>query len=214
MNRIHRWTLRSMSLVLVSVPAVAQANEHGDAPKGLTLFNWPSDEDPRVGFAYILLNFVLLMLVLNKLLFKGLVQTNREKSDAIKHELEAATRARAEAEAILAEYEAKVKNLTSEVEQIRSDAEDSAKRDREQILATAKIDAAKMLDAAKAQAERDAARRKHELEAEIVDQALVKAEAAIRKNFSNMDQQRLLTSYVAEVSKTKLDQGYAGGAAS
>ncbi len=204
MNVLRPWLTRVAAILLASLPGVALANPAPHAPSGITWFNFPSDEDPRVGFAFILLNFVVLMLVLNKLLFKGLVKGNRASSDMIRYQLARATEARTEAETVLAEYQAKVEGIEALVESIRSDAEAAGKRESEILIAEAKLQAEKIIQSAGAQAGRDAEQRRQALEAEIVEQALSRATIAIRAKFGEADESRLLNNYCAEVSATHI----------
>ncbi|PRQ03274.1 ATP synthase subunit b, sodium ion specific [Enhygromyxa salina] len=161
-------------------------------------------EDGRTGFLIILINFVALMLVLNKLLFRHLRRSNAEASDAIRLELERATKARSEAEALVKEYEAKLVALESEVVEIRENARTTAEAEHAQILADAHAQAEKIKSAAARAAEREAARYRTELENEIVDEALARAELAIRTSFGGADQRRLVDAWVDEVSASEI----------
>ena len=161
-------------------------------------------EDGRTGYLILLINFIVLMLVLNKLLFRNLRRSNAEASDVIRLELERATKARAEAEALVLEYETKLAALESEIEEIRANAKISAEAEHARILVEAGEQAEKIKLAATRAAEREAARFRVELEREIVDQAMSRAEAAIRKSFGGTDQRRLVDAWVEEVSAAQI----------
>jgi F0F1-type ATP synthase membrane subunit b/b' len=162
-------------------------------------------EDGRTGFLLIILNFVVLLLLLNKILFKNLRSANAEASDAIRLELERATKARAEAEALVIEYETKLSALETEVEEIRAQAKASAEAEYARIVAEAEGQAVKIEKAAIDAGEREAARRRTELENEIVESALARAESAIRSSFGAADQRRLVDAWIDEVSSTEID---------
>src|SRR5262249_38125640 len=91
-------------------------------------------EDGRTGFLIILINFAVLMLILDKILFRKLRRDNAEKSDRIRLELERATKARAEAEALAREYETKLTALEAEIESIRAAAKTSAEAESARIV--------------------------------------------------------------------------------
>lgn len=180
-------------------------------------FKWIGDgflggpgDDGRTGFLIVLVNFFVLMWILNKILFKNLRASNAEASDAVRLELERATKARSEAEALVKEYEAKLEALEAEVAEIREKAVSAAEAEHERILEEAREQAEKIKEAALRAGEREAARRRAELENEIVDQALAKAEAAIRSSFGGPDQRRLVDAWVDEVSATKLGDEHTG----
>jgi F0F1-type ATP synthase membrane subunit b/b' len=207
--------LAPLSLALASPPDHA-----GDAhaPEGGGGIKWLGDgflggpgEDGRTGFLIILINFAVLMLVLNKLLFRNLTRANAEKSDSIRLELERATKARAEAEALVQEYDTKLSALEVEVASIRATAIASAEAERKRIIAAAERAAEGIKQAATRAAEREAARVRAEIEREIATQALDRAETAIRSSFGATDQRRLVDAWISDVSATNMS-GMSGGA--
>jgi F-type H+-transporting ATPase subunit b len=169
-------------------------------------------EDGRTGFLILLINFVVLMFILDKLLFRNLRQRNAETSDVIRLELERATKARAQAEALVLEYETKLSALESEIEEIRAAAKLSAEAEHARILVEAGEQAEKIKLAATRAAEREAARFRVQLEQEIVDQAMSRAESAIRASFGGTDQRRLVDAWVEEVSAADIGRAPSGGA--
>ena len=78
-------------LPVISAFASASADGHGDAHgggHGFTWFDWAAQPGAPVGFGYLLLNFVVLLIALNFLIFRPLRKGNAEKSDRIRAELE------------------------------------------------------------------------------------------------------------------------------
>jgi F0F1-type ATP synthase membrane subunit b/b' len=210
--------LAPLSLALASPPdhaGDAHATGVGHAPEGGGGgIKWLGDgflggpgEDGRTGFLIILINFAVLMLVLNKLLFRNLTRANAEKSDSIRLELERATKARAEAEALVQEYDTKLSALEVEVASIRATAIASAEAERKRIIAAAERAAEGIKQAATRAAEREAARVRAEIEREIATQALDRAETAIRSSFGATDQRRLVDAWIADVSATNMSGG-------
>jgi F0F1-type ATP synthase membrane subunit b/b' len=198
-------------------PHGGEVAEH--LPEGGGGIKWLGDgflggpgEDGRTGFLIILINFALLMVVLEKLLFRNLRNANAEKSDLIRLELERATKARAEAELLAQEYATKLSALETEVVSIRAAATASAEAERKHILAEAERAAEAIKRAATRAAEREAARVRAEIEREIATQALDRAEAAIRTSFGSADQRRLVDAWVADVTSSDLVRGSSGGA--
>jgi F0F1-type ATP synthase membrane subunit b/b' len=203
--------LAPLAQVLAS-PASDDHGDHGDQAGGG--IKWLGDgflggpgEDGRTGFLIILINFAVLMLVLDKILFRKLRRDNAEKSDRIRLELERATKARAEAEALVREYDTKLTALEVEIASIRAAATASAEAERARILAEAREAAQGIERAASRAAERETARVRAELEREIATHALDRAESAIRSNINATDQRRLLDGWVADVGAAKLAGG-------
>ncbi len=107
------------------------------------------------------------------------------------------------------EYEAKLSGLDAEIKEIKEVAKQHAAAEHDRILAAAEIEAEAIRAAGVRAGEREAAIRRTELENEIVDQALARAEAAIRSTFGTADQRRLVDAWVSEVSEQQV--GQAGG---
>jgi F-type H+-transporting ATPase subunit b len=169
--------------------------------------HWPSKEDTRTGFLYICINFVVLMFVLNKILFKNLVNANREKSDRIKLDLERASEARTTAEGLVEKFESRLAALSDEITTIKHNAETQARHEGERIVADAKDEAEKIKRAAVEAAEREGVSRQRAIEAEVVERAMAKAEQAIRAGFGDGDQRRLVDAYVSELGEVELNEG-------
>ena len=110
----------------IALPSIAFASpEGGHGGGGLGDIEWVAlqpDDHGRVGFLWVIVNFVVLLIVLNKLLFSKLSAGHKRNREQIKGELERATKARTEAESLMAEYEDKLVKLKSEVEDIREAA--------------------------------------------------------------------------------------------
>lgn len=164
----------------------------------------PTAEDHRAGFLYLLINFAVLMWVVNKVLIRNLRTSNAEKSDHIKLELDRASEARSKAEGIFAEYEGRLTKLDEEIEAIKKQAHDLAHAEGEHIISEAKSEAEKIRRAAVDAAEREGRIRQQKIEAEVVHRAMERAEAMIAQSFNDADQRRLVDAYVAEVDAVDL----------
>ncbi len=185
------------------------AGEHHEASTYADLpgfFNWPNEEDPRPGLGFLLINFAVLLGLLEVVLFRNLRGMHAEKRAAIKDQLDKASAARKEAEKIIAEYRGKVDSLDEEVESLMSQAEKRAKDDYARIVEEAKVEAEKIKAAARAQAEREAKMRVAKIEAEVVDQALAAAEKALRQQFGAAEQRKAIDDYVSEIGDADLTQ--------
>lgn len=167
-------------------------------------FNWPNDEDPRPGLGFLIINFAVLLGLLELVLFRNLRGMHADKRAAIKDQLDKASAARKEAEKIIAEYRGKVDSLDEEVESLMSQAQKRAEDDYERILDEAKVEAEKIKAAARAQAEREAKMRVAKIEAELVDQALAAAEKALRQQFGAAEQRKSIDDYVTEIADADL----------
>lgn len=187
--------------VLASPPSAAppshEPSAHGD--HGIVWISPIFGNTGKTGLLWILINFVVLMWILEKLLFSKLRQRTATKHDAIKSELDKATAARTEAETVLADVKARLGRLDAESAELLADAKARAEADRKRIIEAAEQEAERIRAIAVATAEREAHVRRRQLEAELVDCAVTRAEELLRKQFTPSDQARMVDEYVAQV---------------
>lgn len=209
MNTTERKQTRAATVIAVAVsyllPAIAHAGPHGEGhDDGIVFFNDPFAGEEKTGILWLLINFAALMFVLNKLLFQPLIRKTAAKHDDIKSSLEKATAAHKEAESIIAEYRGRMEKLDDEIAELEADAKKRAEADRKRIVEAAEAEAQRIKEAAKSAAERDAESRRKALENEILDRALERAEAAIRKSIGTADQRRMVDDYVGSLGNVTL----------
>lgn len=196
------------AVFVLMVPVLASASpaaheaagaEHGDGHGGLELFTPIFGSDGKTGIVWLLVNFAVLMWILNKVLFSKLKVKTAKKSDDIKAELARATQAHDEASSIIAEYRGRMGRLDQEIDELKAGAKKRAAADKAEIIAEAKKEAERIKQAALATAEREGAARRREIENEIIDRAMEQAEALIRKRIKPADQTRFASTYVKQV---------------
>jgi F-type H+-transporting ATPase subunit b len=187
--------------VLATPPSAAppshEPSEHGGG--GIVWISPIFGNTGKTGLLWILINFVVLMWILEKLLFSKLRARTASKHDAIKSELDKATSARTEAESVLADVKARLARLDAESQELLADAKSRAEADRKRIIGEAEKEGERIRAAALAAAEREADVRRRQLEAELVDRAVARAEELLRKQFTPSDQARMVDDYVSQV---------------
>ncbi|MBV1857088.1 MAG: ATP synthase F0 subunit B [Nannocystaceae bacterium] len=219
MNRIHpihraltRATAVAASFLLPAIayaaaPAHGAEEAHGAAEahdSSLVFFNNPFAGEEKTALVWLFINFAVLMLILNKLLFVPLRRKTAAKHDDIKSSLEKATAAHEEATSIISEYRGRMEKLDDEIAELKANAKKRAENDRKSIIEAAEAEALRIKESATAAAERDAEGRRKDLENEILDRALERAEAAIRKTIAAGDQRRMADDYVQGLAGMKL----------
>lgn len=157
--------------------------------------------DGNTGLLWVIINFVVLLWLLEKLLFSKLRARTREKHDTIKGEIDRAQAAREEAEALVSDYQARIGRLEGEIEELMQDAKRRAEIEREKIVTAAQAEAERIREAAVAAAEREAERRRRQIENEIVDRALERAESTIRQRMTTSDQRRMVGDYIGQLGE-------------
>lgn len=193
-----------LSTGLVSLSALASGGgAHGHHAE-FTWFGWPEKMGDPVGVGYMLINFVVLLFILNKLIFKPLSARHKARSERIEQELDRATKAREEAEALLKKSEERFASIEKESIEILDAARNKAEHTRRRLVEKANKDAEAIREGARQFAARNAARVRAEIEAEVAARAVEKAEATIRAQFGAQDQARLVDAYIREVGALNL----------
>lgn len=213
------WTAATAAACwLVSTPALASlspagAGGHGEPAghggaahavhDGITLFNWPSAEDPRIGLGYLVINFVVLAFLIHRLILRKLVDDNVTRHDDIKRQVEEARRSLSEAEAGLADFKTRMDRVDSESKQILDTARKAAEADRVRLLADAEAEVERFKAQAMAAAQREVGLRRAEIEAEVVDRAIARAGELLAARMTAADQGRLVDDYSVELANNR-----------
>ncbi len=144
-------------------------------------------------------NLAIFIWILARYAFPAVRDRVRERRSHVLRALEEAARARAEAEALRAQWATRMEQLEPTIEEMRTQARLDAERERERILAAAQ----KMAESIRRDAERAAAyevrRTQQALRAELVRQAVLLTEEAARTQWSAADQQRFVAEFLKQV---------------
>jgi ATP synthase F0 subunit b len=197
--------LAALAAGVLLLPAIALAapEAHGDHA-GIEWVTPVFGHSGKLGLVWSFINFAVLLWILEKILFKPLRSRTRDKHDTVKAEIDKATVARQEAEGVLAEYRDRLDRLDAEIAELMADAKAKAEADRVRIIDAAKREAEQITSTAHATAEREAAARRRQLEAEIVDRAVARAEAILRSKITPADQRTMVDRYVDQLGAVDL----------
>ena len=154
---------------------------------------WVSTDTFRV------MNFTVLAVALFFVLRKPLSQALSSRIKGIKEQLDELEAQKAEAEKKLAEYNQKLAQLEKEAEKIVDDYVRQGNEAKARILKEAEASAEKLQVQALRNIEHEFAQAKSELQKEIFEKSLVKAEEIIRSKFSGKDQDRIVDDYLKKV---------------
>jgi len=169
---------------------------------GITLFNWPSAEDPRIGLGYLVINFLVLAFLIHRLIVRKLIQDNADRHDDIRRQVEDAAQSLAEAKALVADYKGRIERVAAESQQILDQARRAAEADRQRLVTEAELEVERFKAAAMATAQREVGQRRAELEGEVVDRAISRATELLRARFNDADQTRLVDDFAVELAST------------
>jgi F-type H+-transporting ATPase subunit b len=145
------------------------------------------------------LNFAVLAAILFFVLRKPASQALNGRIKGIAEELEDLESRKAEVEQQLAEYNKKLATLDKEAERVIAGYIQQGEDAKARILKEAELTAEKLKEQAKKNIDHEFKQAKLELQAEIVDKALAKAEQAIKEKVTEKDQDRLVDEYLDKV---------------
>lgn len=144
-------------------------------------------------------NFLILLILLQRFLYRPLVTMLETRSATIRDRLAEAQAAREEAQRQLAEFEAKLQASQAEAQAARERALREAAETRERLMAEARREADRLLQGAQAQIAQEVRRAKGELQAEVGALATQIAERLIRKSLRDEDHQRIVQEALARM---------------
>jgi F-type H+-transporting ATPase subunit b len=175
-------------LLCIAVGTVAAASGEDGGSKGWGKLDW-----------FRLMNFALLMAVLVYLLRKPISQALSSRIKSIQEQLESLEAQKAEAEKQLAEYNDKLSKLESEAQKIVEDYIKQGKEAKAKILKETESAAEKLQSQARRNIEHEFEKARQELQREILEKSLVKAEETLKNEITTQDQDKLVDEYLKKV---------------
>lgn len=150
----------------------------------------------KLGFQVI--NFLILLFLLNRFLFKPVLARLDERSAKIGKGLEDAEAAARDRELARAEREAAVAEARKEAQEMIARATKIAEDSRTEIVAEARSEAEKVTQRAREEITAEKDRAMSELRAHVAELALAAATALVRKEMDGATQRRLVEDFLAE----------------
>ena len=188
-----RRTLGLVALVVLVLVSPALAAEGGGHEGGLINLD--------KSLIIQMINFLVLLFILWKLLYKPLVAKMEERTQAIKKSLEEAQAARAEAERQRQQHAAQIQAALAEAQQIRATALKEAADEQRRLVEAARAEAAKLVESTKAEMDQDIRRARGQLRQEVGDLAVQIAERLIKKSLRDEDHHRIIQEALARVDR-------------
>ena len=146
-----------------------------------------------------IVNFVILLVLLQKVLYKPILAKMAERAAAIKTSLEEAQRARAEAARQQEENAERLRAAHAEAASIRAAALKEASEEQRKLVEAARAEAARLVESARSQMDADIRRAREELRREVADLAIGVAEKLIRKSLDDADHRRIVAEAVGQL---------------
>lgn len=185
------WLVCAVVSLLFLLPTVTLAAEGGGEHGGGGLINLDKSLIVQV------VNFVILLIVLQKFLYKPLLAKMEERTGAIKRSLDEAQAARADAVRQQEENAAQLRAAYAEAASIRDQALREAEEAGRKQLEAAQAQARKLVEDTKAQLDGEIRRARDELRRETTDLALAVAEKLVRRTLREEDHRKIVADAIA-----------------
>lgn len=174
-----------VGLLLLAAPAMAAGGHDEGFPLWSLIFST--------------INLTLFILVLRRFALPPIRAWVRERHDRILRDLNAAADARAAAEQLKADWEERIAGLDDKLAAMRKQAQGDAEIERERILAEAHRTAERVVRDAEQAATAELRELQTQLRAELADRALKLAEETVRRDWTDVDQNRFVDEFVRQV---------------
>ncbi len=175
-------------LLCVSIGTASAASGEAAGSKG-----WVATDTYRV------MNFVVLLAAIIYFFGKWISQALSARVRSIKEQLESLETQKVEAEKKLAQYNDKLSQLESEAEKIVQSYIQQGNEAKAKILKAAQETAEKLQLQARRNIEHEFSKARQELQQEVVEKSLVKAEEVLKKAITAKDQDNLVKEYIDKV---------------
>lgn len=143
-----------------------------------------------------------LFLIASHLLFNPVRDMLKKRQEKIKGELEDAKENQESAQALKAEYEAKLKNIDKEAEEILSEARKKALANENRIIAEAKEEAARIIERAGVEAELEKKKAADDVKREMISIASLMAGKVVAASIDATVQDGLIDETLKEIGDT------------
>ncbi len=148
---------------------------------------------------WAIINFLILVVVLNKFLYKPLLSVMEERKEEIRKNMENAEDAKAEALKIKEKYSEEMHNARQEARSILERAEKLGEENKEKIIAEARQEADKITEKAQVAVRREKEEALTQLRNEVASLAIMAAEKIIDKNLDKKDHEKMIGDFIKEV---------------
>jgi F-type H+-transporting ATPase subunit b len=153
---------------------------------------------------WTLIAFGVTMYVLKKVAFPRIGEALEKRAAAVRENIEASERQRAEADDILKEYRARLKEAREQADDISARARKSAENAVSEATAEGKAKREELVAAARKDIEAETRRSLDSIRREVADLTVLATEKITRKSLTDDDHQKLVEEALAEIDFSAL----------
>jgi F-type H+-transporting ATPase subunit b len=153
---------------------------------------------------WTLVVFLFTMYVLSKVAFPRIQEALDKRANAIRESIDQAEKSRAEADKVLQEYRARLKEAREQADDIVARARKAADAAKNQATEEGREKREELLAAARRDIDAETRRSLERIRKEVADLTVLTTEKVTRKTLSGDDQKRLIDEALAEVDFSSL----------
>ena len=150
------------------------------------------------GFLWHTLNFVVLVFLLSRVLYKPVVRMLDERRERVRESMEQAEQVRQEAERASQEREAQLADTRRQIQQMLAQATQTAERIQSEARQDAQQQAQRIVERAQQEAQAERAQSMAQLRREVAGLAVMAAERVISRNLDEQAHRQLVEEFLAE----------------
>jgi F-type H+-transporting ATPase subunit b len=158
--------------------------------------NWPLIGTQIIGF-------LIVLWILKLFAWKPLLKMLDDRRNKIIGDIEAAENTRADADKLLDDYNAKLKDIETEARSKIQDAVSEGNKIAAEIRENARDEAHKIVEKSREELARDVAKARVQLRDDMIEMALRSAEKVINAKLDDSEHKRMLDDFLKEVEKTQ-----------
>lgn len=162
---------------------------------GLVSFSW--------NLVFQVVNFLILVALLYRYLFNPVQKMLDKRKDTIAADLNNAAEKSAEAEALKADYEKKIREINIEADGIRREARQQGEARAQEIITDARGKYDEILQKAQVESDRERRNAYNELKDSITDMVLDAAGKVIGENMDDELNEKLVVKFIEEAGDVK-----------
>lgn len=148
-----------------------------------------------------ILNFLILVFVLAKFAYKPVVRIMDERKNKIAGDLEAAEKAKDEAEAVKAEYAAKLANARQEAQAIIDNARKTAQAAHDKIVAETKAEQDQIIATAKEAIALEKKKAMDDIRVQVISLSMIAAGKIVEQKLGSEEDKKMAGEIVDSILK-------------
>jgi len=154
-------------------------------------------------FIWAIVNFLILLVVLNKFAYKPVIKMLDDRKNSIEDSLTKAEKAKDDAEKLQKEYQTQLMEAKKEAQEIMEKATKLGEQMREEIVANAQSEANKAIQRAQEEISLEKEKAVAALRDEVANLAVMAAGKVLGKAITVADHEKMIKDFVAEVGDLK-----------